>query len=313
MKILKRCAVVFSALVLVLACPFAVGCKKSAPPEDDGSTRHSVLVYHQLDEQEPTLEKVDSYTSQQGYEFSTPTERGYYFSHWTSLKVGESYAFKGERIRYNIEKGSSGEKRIVAHFKSIPNGSNLQIKRVIDDTFDAGTIYTTYDNVADFTLPVINNYVCYDFTGWSGSGINGKVLNHVLPKGTSGTISFTANYETVPDYTITFSNEPVWDDGPSGTIKEWDKIETVTLTGVTVVKVHYNFYLEAEPIVGGWDAKDDSVNLMFGEWRYPNYGSGTKADYNPTLEKHFIFNKTNFPFEKGASVMLKAFMMGRFV
>ncbi len=293
MKTLRRFAVLLMVVILGVLSVFFVGCGEDGNVDDgdDTSVKYGIKIYYKIDDEEPILALTDSYTVQQGYSLQTPELNGYDFLYWTGDK------FKGNRLKYQVQAGEDGDRTFTAHFKKVPNNFNLVINRMLDDGFSAGTIHIKYDQTKNFTLPVSNNHIGYEFIGWEGVGIDGVNKNYTIPANTHGIQIYRANYAKMPDYTVQFSDVPVWEES----VKVENRVDKVTLTGVLEVKVPYNHFLEVSPIVSGY-----GTQVKFGEWRFPDYSYGNKADENPFTQKKFYFTTANF--EKGSTIVLRPFI-----
>lgn len=123
-----------------------------------------------------------SYNVEETFTLPTPTKKGYTFTGWTG--TGLNSATK----KVTIPKGSIGNRSYTANW-SVNNYS-------ISYNLNGGSISgqkTSYNVEQSFTLPTPSK-TGYTFTGWTGSNGNTKQKNVSISKGTTGNLSYTANW-----------------------------------------------------------------------------------------------------------------------
>jgi len=130
-----------------------------------------------------------SYNVEETFTLPTPTKKGYTFTGWTG--TGLNSATK----KVTIPKGSIGNRSYTANW-SVNNYS-------ISYNLNGGSISgqkTSYNVEQSFTLPTPSK-TGYTFTGWTGSNGNTKQKNVSISKGTTGNLSYTANWQ-INTYTV---------------------------------------------------------------------------------------------------------------
>ena len=121
---------------------------------------------------------------------NTPTKEGYTFTGWTLTGDG---TLNGNTYTY-----STGNGEVVANYEPV----NYNISYNLDD----GVVETA--NPISYTIEsdniTLNNPTKkgYTFTGWTGTGLDNKTLNVVIPTGSTGDREYTANFEK-NKYTLT--------------------------------------------------------------------------------------------------------------
>lgn len=119
------------------------------------------------------------------------TRKGYTFVGW-SMVPGDNVVYSdGERVKNIVEEGN-----IILYANWTMNNYN------IDYNLDGGTVmpdnqdnYSIESSDITLTNPVKEGYI---FTGWSGTGITGTLMNVTIPKGSVGNRSYKANWIVNP-------------------------------------------------------------------------------------------------------------------
>ena len=152
---------------------------------------------------------------------NNPTREGYTFAGWTGTGLTET------TVNVTIENGSTGDREYTATW--IVNGGYA-----ITYDLAGGTLPEGQSNPASYTIeseditlvnPVREGYT---FAGWTGTDLTEATMTVVIPTGSTGDRSYTANWSVVT-YTITY-------DLAGGSLAEGDtnpesySVETETFT-----------------------------------------------------------------------------------
>lgn len=125
-----------------------------------------------------------------------PQKSEYQFEGWSGTGIS------GKSMAVVIPKGSTGDRTYTANW-SAP--ASYSIIYNLDGGKVTGTNPKTY-NIESSNIKLINPQKNgYQFIGWSGTGISGKSLDVVIPKGSTGNRSFTANWSAPDNYRITYN------------------------------------------------------------------------------------------------------------
>ena len=134
--------------------------------------------------------QVYFYTVEQTVTLPTPTRTGYTFLGWT----GEGITTPQPNV--TIPKGSTGDKRYIENWELTEyniamdlNGGSGQEK----------VVYTMTDEDFELPTPTRNGY---EFVGWTGEGITTPQTEVIIPTGSTGNRTYTANWKVI-EYTIT--------------------------------------------------------------------------------------------------------------
>ena len=122
-----------------------------------------------------------SYTIEDTFTLPTPTRKGYDFVGWTG--TGLSGATKNVTI-----KGNTGNKSYTANWSATTYSISYNL--------NGGSISgqkTSYNIEQSFTLPTPTR-TGYTFVGWTGSNGSSKQTSVSVSKGTTGNLSYTANW-----------------------------------------------------------------------------------------------------------------------
>ena len=123
---------------------------------------------------------------------NNPTKEGYEFTGWTGTDLNE----KIENV--SIFTGSTGNRSYTANWVE----SNYSINYHLNGGTVSGNPISYNISTDDITL---NNPIKdgYEFTGWTGTGLNEITKTVTIPKGSIGEKEYTANWEAIT-YTITY-------------------------------------------------------------------------------------------------------------
>ena len=134
--------------------------------------------------------EVYFYTVEQTVTLPTPTRTGYTFLGWT----GEGITTPQPNV--TIPKGSTGDKTYIENWELTEyniamdlNGGSGQEK----------VVYTMTDEDFELPTPTRNGY---EFVGWTGEGITTPQTQVIIPTGSTGNRTYTANWKVI-EYTIT--------------------------------------------------------------------------------------------------------------
>ena len=120
-----------------------------------------------------------------------PTKNGYTFTGWTGDNGNTP------QTSVIIEQGSIGNKNYIANWSIITYSINYALN---GGTATNPTTYNvTTDNIA-INPPVRDGHT---FSGWTGTDLNAPTIELVVPKGSIGDRTYTANWDLV-DYTISY-------------------------------------------------------------------------------------------------------------
>ena len=159
----------------------------------------------------------------------TPTKSGYTFKGWTD-EAGNSVT--------SIPTGSTGPKAFNANWEIITYeisytlGENATVDPANPTTYTVDTAEFTFNN------PTRNGYT---FDGWTGSNGTTKQTTVKVPKGTTGKLSYTANWTPIK-YTVSYvmnggtnpASNPTYYNIENGELKITDPTRTgYTFTGWT--------------------------------------------------------------------------------
>ena len=189
----------------------------------------------------PTNKKV-TYRNAYG-ELPLPTKTGYAFDGWYTSASG------GTKITANTTFNEATNQTLYARWTAV--------KYTITYNYNGGSGqnpagYNSTTNTFKLNYPTKTGYT---FTGWTGSGLKKLTKDVSITKGTSGNLSFTANWE-ISKYTITFDSNGGSASSSSKQVNYNSKYGTLP----TVSKTAYSF--------AGW---------------YTSKTAGTKVDSNTLL------------------------------
>lgn len=189
--------------------------------------------------------QVYFYTVEQTVTLPTPTRTGYTFLGWT----GEGITTPQPNV--TIPKGSTGDKKYIENWELTEyniamdlNGGSGQEK----------VVYTMTDEDFELPTPTRNGY---EFVGWTGEGIVNPQTEVIIPTGSTGNRTYTANWEATV-YTIMLKNLP-------------NGNETIPYTVEQEVKLPY-------PEKGGYFFEGWSGTGMTGQEYYVTIPEGTTGN-----------------------------------
>lgn len=135
------------------------------------------------------------YTVEDGFTLNNPTRTGYTFKGWTGTGLEEGFTYQ----TVNIVKGSTGNRTYTAVWG----------EQVYTITYNYNGGSTDYANPTSYTISsnAITLYnperTGYIFDGWTGTDYATATKTAVIPSGSTGDKTFTANY-TIIEYSISY-------------------------------------------------------------------------------------------------------------
>ena len=133
--------------------------------------------------------EVYFYTVEQTVTLPTPTRTGYTFLGWT----GEGITTPQPNV--TIPKGSTGDKRYIENWKLTEYNITMDLS---GGSGQEKVVYTMTDEDFELPTPTRNGY---EFVGWTGEGITTPQTEVIIPTGSTGNRTYTANWEIIT-YTI---------------------------------------------------------------------------------------------------------------
>ena len=134
--------------------------------------------------------QVYFYTVEQTVTLPTPTRTGYTFLGWT----GEGITTPQPNV--TIPKGSTGDKTYIENWELTEYNITMDLNGGSGETT---LLYTVIDD--EFALPTPTRHG-YEFVGWTGEGITTPQTQVIIPTGSTGNRTYTANWKVI-EYTIT--------------------------------------------------------------------------------------------------------------
>ena len=129
--------------------------------------------------------QVYFYTVEQTVTLPTPTRTGYTFLGWT----GEGITTPQPNV--TIPKGSTGDKRYIENWELTEYNITMDLN---GGSGKEKVIYTITDEDFELPTPTRNGY---EFVGWTGEGITTPQTSVIIPKGSTGNRTYTANWEII--------------------------------------------------------------------------------------------------------------------
>ncbi len=133
--------------------------------------------------------QVYFYTVEETFTLPTPTRTGYTFLGWT----GEGITTPQPNV--TIPKGSTGDKKYIENWKLTEYNITMDLN---GGSGQEKVVYTMTDEDFELPTPTRNGY---EFVGWTGEGITTPQTSVIIPKGSTGNRTYTANWEIIT-YTI---------------------------------------------------------------------------------------------------------------
>ena len=134
--------------------------------------------------------QVYFYTVEQTVTLPTPTRTGYTFLGWT----GEGITTPQPNV--TIPKGSTGDKTYIENWELTEYNITMDLS---GGSGQEKVVYTITDEDFELPTPTRNGY---EFVGWTGGGITTPQTEVIIPTGSTGNRTYTANWKVI-EYTIT--------------------------------------------------------------------------------------------------------------
>ena len=134
--------------------------------------------------------QVYFYTVEQTVTLPTPTRTGYTFLGWT----GEGITTPQPNV--TIPKGSTGDKTYIENWELTEYNITMDLS---GGSGQEKVVYTMTDEDFELPTPTRNGY---EFVGWTGEGITTPQTQVIIPTGSTGNRTYTANWKVI-EYTIT--------------------------------------------------------------------------------------------------------------
>ena len=151
-------------------------------------------IEYDLGEGSVTPANPPTYTySSETITLNNPTRTGYTFAGWT-----EAEYYPTATLLATIPRGSLGDRHFVAHYTL--NTYTVTYLGLNGASFAGAK--TEYNTTMEFAIPNPTK-IGYNFSGWEGTGIIGLGKDVVVPVGSSGNRTYTANWAPVK-YTIAY-------------------------------------------------------------------------------------------------------------
>lgn len=189
--------------------------------------------------------EVYFYTVEQTVTLPTPTRTGYTFLGWT----GEGITTPQPNV--TIPKGSTGDKTYIENWKLTEYNITMDLN---GGSGQEKVVYTMTDEDFELPTPTRNGY---EFVGWTGEDITTPQTEVIIPTGSTGNRTYTANWEAIV-YTIMLKNLP-------------NGNETIPYTVEQEVKLPY-------PEKGGYFFEGWSGTGMTGQEYYVTIPEGTTGN-----------------------------------
>ncbi len=125
------------------------------------------------------------YTVEQPVTLPTPTREGYAFLGWT---VNSDMA---PQLTVVLPQGSIGNRTYTANWELTEYNITMDLN---GGSGQEKVVYTMTDE--DFELPTPTRHG-YEFVGWTGEGITTPQTSVIIPKGSTGNRTYTANWEII--------------------------------------------------------------------------------------------------------------------
>lgn len=139
-----------------------------------------------------------SYTAEtETFTFNNPTRNGYTFTGWTGSNGTTP------QTSVSVTKGTTGNLTYTANWQLNPGTYTITYNLNGGTVSGNPDIYTVDTNTFTMNAPTRSGYT---FTGWTGSNGNVPQLSVSINRGTTGNLTYTANWQKEPvTYTITYN------------------------------------------------------------------------------------------------------------
>lgn len=167
-----------------------------------------------------TVQNPENYTIETPtFTLNNPTKDGYTFTGWKTEDDDTKV------LNVTIPIGSTGNRKYIATCEPIEYRINYNL--------DGGHLKEGKTNPETYTIEspdiTLNNPTKdhYNFTGWTGTGLDSLTNPVVIPTGSMGDREYTANYELIT-HNVTFNDYDVESDTPESTIVQFGDTVSVT-------------------------------------------------------------------------------------
>ena len=205
-----------------------------------------------------------------------PTRKGYIFGGWYL-----NSEFSGDKTD-TIAGGQTGDLTLYAKWNLI---TYTIAYNLMDGSLPSGASNPSEYTVESGDITLVNpTHTGWDFTGWSGTGLTGTAKSVVIPAGSTGNRSYTANW-TVNSYTVTFKYQDGSTADTQKTIPYGSKYELPNAP----VRAGYTFngWFTAE--TGGIKITSDTAmtetanHTLYAQWNAKGDTTYTVEHYQETL------------------------------
>ncbi|MDY3239682.1 MAG: InlB B-repeat-containing protein [Anaerovoracaceae bacterium] len=156
------------------------------------------ITYNLNDGEVPNSQNPTSYTVESDtIKLNNPTKHGYIFNGWSGTGlIGE------DNMTVTIPKGSTGNREYTAHWTQDTYEITYHLNDGEAPNSQNPTSYTVESEAIELNNPTKPGYT---FTGWNGTGINGRDLKYVIiPNGSTGNREYAADW-TPEIYVVTLN------------------------------------------------------------------------------------------------------------
>ena len=153
---------------------------------------------------------ADVVTAGVDYAATVSVPEGYKLAEGIIVKIGSKTAVYGTEYTYTSADGFKSATLTIKGNAIVDNITITPVANIVDYTItyvgvNAGHGFPTVYNIASDEIVIGKpSRSGYRFTGWTGTGIDGSVETITIATGTTGNLTFTANW--VKEYTITFQS-----------------------------------------------------------------------------------------------------------
>lgn len=223
----KNLLILVSALLVLLLVFSLTACGSEDESNQQPAEIKNYSIEYALDGGVNGASNPSSYTKEDTFTLEEPVKEGYIFDGWSGTGIS------GISKNVTVKKGSSGERSYAAHWST----PTYKIAYILVNGRIAGTNPTSYTPDTD-TFKLINpTREGYEFDGWIEKGVDGKKMEVIIEKGSSGDKTFTATWKS-ESFTISY-------DLTGGTVNGTNpvkfSVDTATFTLINPVKEGYDF------------------------------------------------------------------------